>query len=239
MRFTIKLAGIPIAVETVHERCFEQCADYLTDEEPQMLVRTTAEDIAAERKESDSEQSSDEYLETLAVYRQIAEKMVDEGVLLFHGSAISVDGKGYLFTADSGTGKSTHTRIWRQELTKLGHDVFMINDDKPLLRFADGAVLACGTPWNGKHKLSTNTMVPLAGICRLCRGTENRIEAVGAAEAFPWLMQYCFRPRERQHVTATIVLLDTLSRTVPAYELHCNMEPDAALVSFGGMWRDG
>ncbi|MBQ1771515.1 MAG: hypothetical protein II000_06195 [Clostridia bacterium] len=238
MRFTIKLADVPISVETVYERCYDLCKDYLTDEDPKFSVSTTRSDIDAERIE-DAASSSDEYLETLAVYRQIAERIIEEKVVLFHGSAIAVDGKGYLFTADSGTGKSTHTRIWREQLKKIGHDVLMINDDKPLLKFTDEAVLACGTPWNGKHKLGSNTMIPLAGICMLKRGAENTIVPVDSQGAFPFLMQYCYRPREKQHLTDTIVLLDELSRRIPMYELHCNMDPEAALISFGGMRHDG
>ena len=238
MRFTIKLADIPIGVETLHERCYQQCDEYLTEEEPRVWVRTDLSDIQAEREASDGQTGSDDYLETLAVYRQIAEKLIRKNVLLFHGSAVAADGKGYLFMADSGTGKSTHTRIWRQELPRLGHDIFMINDDKPLLKFTEEAVLACGTPWNGKHKLGTNTMVPLAGVCMLKRGQENRIRRADSREAFPWLMQYCYRAREKEDVAATIQLLDDLARRVPVYELHCNMEPDAALVSFEGM-RNG
>lgn len=238
MRFTIKLADIPIGVETIFERCFQQCGEYLTEEEPKVWVRTDLSDIAAEREASDGQPGSDDCLETLAVYRQIAEKLIRENVLLFHGSAVAADGKGYLFMADSGTGKSTHTRIWRNELPRLGHEIFMINDDKPLLKFTEEAVLACGTPWNGKHKLGTNTMVPLAGVCLLKRGEKNRIRRADSQEAFPWLMQYCYRPREKEDVAATILLLDELARRVPVYELHCNMEPDAALVSFEGM-RNG
>ncbi len=82
--------------------------------------------------------------------------------VLFHGSALAIDGDGYLFTAKSGTGKSTHTRLWRE---RFGDRVVMINDDKPLLHIDAGSVIAYGTPWNGKHRLGTNASVPLRADC--------------------------------------------------------------------------
>ena len=105
---------------------------------------------------------NDEYLETLAVYRKIAEKMIDYDTILFHGSVIAVDGIGYLFTAKSGTGKSTHTRLWRE---LFGERAVMVNDDKPLIKVSENGIIVYGTPWDGKHRLSTNTFVPLKGIC--------------------------------------------------------------------------
>lgn len=125
---------------------------------------------------------TDAYLETLAVYRKIAEWMPMYNTLLFHGSVIAVDGKAYLFTAKSGTGKSTHTRLWREY---FGERAVMINDDKPLLRITQEGVFAYGTPWDGKHRLSTNISAPLAGICILRRGNDNSIRMITGTRSLP------------------------------------------------------
>ena len=119
------------------------------------------------------------YLEELAIYRQIAEQAPERGVLLFHGSAVAVDGQTYLFTAKSGTGKSTHTRLWRQ---RFGDRALMVNDDKPLLRFTETEVLVCGTPWNGKHHLSAPVQLPLKALCVLMRSSfvTNQVRRVSA-----------------------------------------------------------
>lgn len=244
MEFTIKLAGIPVRVEALFESTRDYCRDYLTDEEPAFTVTSTNELIAAERTvsaETDLQEGRavrhfpDAYLETLAVYRQIAEKMTERDVLLFHGSVIAVDGEGYLFTAPSGTGKSTHTRLWRQVLPEYGHEVFMVNDDKPLLKFTEDAVYACGTPWDGKHHLSRNCMVPLKGACRLSQAPENEIHRMPKENAWPVLLQQCYRAKEASHMMTTLRLLDSFLKSVPLYELGCNMEPEAALVSWGAM----
>ena len=124
-------------------------------------IATTQSDIDFEREKSAREDIkegisirhfSDAYLETLAVYRKSADHLLSCDTLLFHGSVIAVDGEGYLFTAKSGTGKSTHTRLWREY---FGERAVMVNDDKPLLHITDSGVTAYGTPWDGKHRLST------------------------------------------------------------------------------------
>ena len=176
------------------------------------------------------------YMETLAIYRMIAERMMDYDTLLFHGSVVSVDGEGYLFTAKSGTGKSTHTANWRKI---FGDRAVMINDDKPLLRITQDQVLVCGTPWDGKHRLSTNAVVPLKGLCILTRAEENHIEKISVTEAMPMLLQQSYRPTDPALLSKVLALLDKLSTRTGLYRLGCNMNPEAAVVAYEGMNQKG
>lgn len=239
--FIIGLAGKKIEVSALYESTLQFCRDYLCGGPADFSVAVSAADIAVEREKSAREdalegiptrQFSDQYLETLAVYRKIAEAMPDYDTLLFHGSVVAVDGEGYLFTAKSGTGKSTHTAFWRQE---FGERAIMVNDDKPLLQIRDGKVWACGTPWDGKHRLSTNTAVPLKAICILERGAENRIGPISARQALPMLLQQSYRPHTPDGTAALLNLLDRLTALVPFYRLHCNLDPSAARVAYEGM----
>ena len=157
--------------------------------------------------------------------------MTEYNVLLFHASAIALDGTGYLFTAKSGTGKSTHARLWRET---FGARAVMVNDDKPLLKFDGDSILICGTPWDGKHRLSANLSVPLNAVCLLSRGETNRIEPVSASEAFPFLLQQTYRPDTPEHTARTLSLVNRLSHS-RVFRLFCNMDPDAARVSYEGM----
>ena len=174
----------------------------------------------------------DEYLETLAVYRKICDQMPERDTFLFHCSAIAVDGKAYLFTAPSGTGKSTHARLWREV---FGDRAVMINDDKPLLRVTSDSLLVYGTPWDGKHRLSTNTVAPVAGICLLERGEENCVERIAKEDAFPRLLQQTYRPQSPVELMKTMELLDAVASNVPLCRLRCNMEPEAARVAYDMM----
>jgi hypothetical protein len=242
-RFTIMIAGKRVAVEALYESTRLFCNDYLAEGTPDFSVSITPEDIRFEREKNDREESvegiphrefSDEYLETLSVYRKIADRLPAFRTILFHGSAISVDGVGYLFTAKSGTGKSTHTRLWREY---FGARAVMINDDKPLLRMEGSEVWVCGTPWNGKHRLGMNTNVPLAGICILERGEENRISPISSKEALHMLMQQSHRPSNPVGVLHTMDTLNEMMNAVRFYRLECNQDPQAALVAYEGMNR--
>lgn len=239
--FTIALAGKRIAVSSLFDSTRDFCAEYLAEGEPDFSVAISPDDIAFEREKSAMEDAmeniptrhfSDAYLETLAVYRKIANQMLSHETLLFHGSAIAVDGEGYLFTAMSGTGKSTHTRLWRN---MLGDRAVMVNDDKPLLRFMDDGVWVCGTPWNGKHHLGTNIMVPLKGISIIERGETDVITQLTPEEALPMLMQQSHRPADPVDMVNMLTLLDRLMQSVKFYRLQCTMNPNAAVVAFEGM----
>ena len=241
MEFTITLAGKKILISPLFDATRDFCKDYLAEGKADFTVTVSPEDIVFEREKSAMEDAmenlpihhySDEYLETLAVYRKIANQILSHETLLFHGSAIAVDGEGYLFTAQSGTGKSTHTRLWRR---MLGSRAVMVNDDKPLLRFKDDCVWVCGTPWNGKHRLGTNTMVPLKGISIIERGEKDVITPLSPEEALPMLMQQSHRPSDPCDMIKMLGLLDRLMQNVKFYRLQCTMDPNAAVVAYEGM----
>ena len=239
MKSNYRFADRVIEIRSLHAEVHELCRYYRTEAAPELEVATTPEDIAFERQKSAREAAlegrapgawTDGYLETLAVYRRIAERMPDYDTVLFHGSAIAVDGAAYLFTAKSGTGKSTHTRLWRE---LLGDRAMMVNDDKPLIRIgADGATVY-GTPWDGKHHLSANIAVPLQAICILERAEENRIREITKPEALPMLIQQAYRPADPAALMKTLALLDRLD--VKLYRLGCNMDIGAAALSYHTM----
>jgi len=225
------LAEKTIAIRTLYPQTHTLLASYRAEGSADFSVETARADLERERGD-EGERWSDGYLETLAVYRKIAEKMPDYDTFLFHGSCVAVDGAGYLFAAASGTGKSTHTRLWRE---LLGERAVMVNDDKPLLRVtADGAVVY-GTPWDGKHRLSANIAVPLRGLCILARAEKNAIRRVGAAEAYPLLLQQVYRPADADALRKTLTLLDRLAASVPLWRLGCNMDIEAARVAYDAM----
>ena len=236
-----KIADKVIEVTSIYEKVHDYCKDYLTDEPADFSVCITREDIIKEKDKSDSEYAyegkkspdfSDTLLEETAVYRKIAEKMPDYDTFVFHGSVVAVDGQGYLFTAKSGTGKSTHTALWREY---LGDKAVMINDDKPMLKITDSGVTAYGTPYNGKHRLGCNMSVPLKAICILTRGEKNSIVRIDKAEAYAMLLQQVYRPQDPLQMAKTLKLVDRLAANTELYKLACNMDIEAAEVAYNGM----
>ncbi|MBQ7600204.1 MAG: hypothetical protein IJU57_05985 [Clostridia bacterium] len=245
MQAVYRLCGLNIAVSTVWENTHMLMRDYLSTAEEleegiEFFVATSAEDIDFERKRSDESHASEDappsytdgYLEELAVLRKISEKLPAYDSFLFHGSSLCYDGKAYIFTARSGVGKSTHASLWRK---LLGERVTMINDDKPFISVNNGVSYVHGNPYNGKHRLGNNITVPLSAVCLIKRGCENRIRKVSLSEAFPALMLQAYRPADPVMLAKTLELLDAFTASCGLYELECNMDIEAARVSFEKM----
>ncbi|HBL41445.1 MAG TPA: hypothetical protein DDY98_07765 [Ruminococcaceae bacterium] len=239
--FTILLAEIPIRVQALYPQTKAFCADYLTEKTPVFCVTIEPQDIAYEQKFSEKTAEREhkpivrflpEYLETLAVYRKIANKMPSYGVLLFHGAAVAVDGQVYLFTAQSGTGKTTHMKYW---LEQYGERATVVNGDKPLIKMTDNGVFVCGTPWQGKEKYGKNTVLPLKALCILQRDTHDHIEKVSFSKEFSVILRQTYQPPFADGLEKTLDLLTDLSKKIPLYKLGCTMNPQSALVSYQGM----
>ena len=239
--FSLQLAGQIVNVTARYETTKSYCGGYLTRKNGPWDVTVTDRDLAAERERAGREDVAegrsirsltDAQLEITALQRKIAETMFDHDILVFHGSAVAVDGAAYLFTAKSGTGKSTHTALWRQV---FGSRAVMVNDDKPFLHIGQNEVTAYGSPWNGKHGLGENISAPLKAICILERGEENSIYEISPREALFMLLQQSNRPVDKRKMAVYMDLLDRLSRLVRFYRMKCNMNPEAARISYGAM----
>ena len=239
--FKICLAGRVISVDALFDSTRAYCKDYLTDsDDVDISVSVSPEDLEYERVKSAKEQPPEEFarltdrhFELTAVYRRIAEALVDYNVVLFHGSCVAVDGEAFIFSAKSGTGKSTHTRLWREF---YGERCVMINDDKPI-EVRDDGIVVWGTPWNGKHRLSTNTSAPLSAICILERAAENSIVKQSALMAFPEILSQTYRFADAPKMRKTLSLLQNIVNKTEIYRLGCNMDISAAETAYNGMRR--
>ncbi len=236
-----KIADKVVSINSIYEDVHLYCSEYLTHEPTDYIVSISQADIEYEREKSVNEDKmkgiatknfTDQYLEELAVYRKIAEKMIDYDTVLFHGSVIAVDGIGYLFTAKSGIGKSTHTKLWREFFRERA---VMVNDDKPLLKITENGIIAYGSPYNGKHRIGTNISVPLKAICILTRDVNNHIEQITRDQAYAMLLQQVYRPADASKLIKTLALIDIIADNVKLYQLGCNMNILAAKVAYEGM----
>ena len=229
---TYKFADTVARVSYETEFITKQCKDYVSDEEPEIELSITADDVEYERERADSDGYSYGYLESLAFYRQFCSYIVNKNILLFHSSAIAVDGKAYLFAAPSGTGKSTHTRLWREI---FGERAVTVNDDKPLVKIEDGKATVYGTPWDGKHKLSNNISTSVAGVCFLTRGEKNSIKRLQPMEALPEFLSQTFRPLTEEGVGKMLGLAMKATSEIPMWKLACNISDEAVKVAYEGM----
>ena len=230
MMYHYRIAGLQVAMESFG-RTVTQAEPYrcVPFEKADIVIRSNWE-ILKERAPHLSDESC-EYLSTgSSFYRQL----LDFDGMLLHSSAVMVDGKAYLFTAPCGTGKSTHTQLW---LRLFGDRAKILNDDKPALRLEQGVWYAYGTPWSGKTDQNINAKVPLACIRVLGRGAENKIMPYSGAKAVHDILEQTARSADAGFMVKLLELLDKLVTAVPVWKLECNMDLQAAQVSYDAMQK--
>jgi len=236
-RMTLKCVFADLCVEMsfCHKYTKDMCAGYEApdDRQADIIVAVTQEDI--DRKKAEDTQSAsfpDGVIEFLEIYRRICAVLPMFDAMLLHSAAVAVDGKAYLFSAVSGTGKTTHIMQWRK---LLGDAVTVVNGDKPIIRKIDGVFCVCGTPWAGKENWQTPVNVPIAGICELTRSRDNHIERVAPSDILPLLLNQTYRPSDTDMMIKLLALLDGLMKSVPLYRLGCNISVEAARTSYDAM----
>ncbi len=236
MENSIRLADSVIRIKCLYSSTYDFLKDYSSDDDPDFSIEIKRGDILQEREKSRLQNISEgktiinyseRYLETLAVYRKICEMLPLYDTILFHGSLIEFDDTGVLFTALSGTGKSTHTRLWKQ---LYGERIKIINDDKPLITIRN-EVTAYGTPWAGKHHLNLNESCRLKALVLLERCKDNWIKEVSHDEVYSGLINQLYRPDDVQAYLKSLELFDELLKKVRLFRLGCNMDISAAAVA--------
>ena len=152
--------------------------------------------------------------------------------MLLHASAVEKDGEAYLFSAKSGTGKSTHTHLWLDYFK----DARIINDDKPAIRLIDGKYYAYGTPFSGKTDESVNVGVQIKAIVFIERSETNKIRKINPDEAIPLMMNQTIRPSgSPENMDILLDFMDGLLTTVPIYKLSCDISSDAVKTAYEGI----
>lgn len=223
-----RIAGLTVAMDSFG-RTVQQAEPYRIDDISEPDIRIDSNYHLLKEMYPRLSEDACEYLSTgSSFYRQLLRY---DGMLL-HSSAVVVDGRAYLFTAPCGTGKSTHTKLWLQV---FGDRAQILNDDKPALRLVGGQFYAYGTPWSGKYDCSVNMRAPIGGICVLERGSENRIEPFGGFPAIHAVLAQTMRSKNAEFMERILSLMDRLLTDVPVWKLKCNMDPEAALVSYRAM----
>lgn len=227
-----RIAGLTVAMDT-YGRTATQAAPYEVpvESEPDFTIHSHAE--LTHEKYPYLSLNDCEYMSTCSTFYT---RLLNYQGMMLHSSCVVVDDKAYLFTATSGTGKSTHTQLW---LNHFGNRAYILNDDKPALRFEDGAWYAYGTPWSGKYDISRNARVPVGGIAILERGVQNEITPADTQEAIAFILNQVLRPNSAEYRLLVLEILDCLLTQVPIWKLKCNMDPDAAIVSYRAMSGQG
>ena len=228
MKQYYKIAGLTVEMDSFG-KTVEQAEDYLiqTPNAVDIVIRSDWKTL----KEK-APHLSDEDCEYLSSGGNFYLQLINFDGFLIHSSAVVMDGKAYIFTAPCGTGKSTHTSLWIKE---FGNKAFILNDDKPAIRLENGKFVVYGTPWSGKTDKNVNTSADLAGICLLNRGDKNEIQRISGTKAVFGILSQTVRPKNKEYMEKLLELLSNIINDVPVWELHCNMDVEAARVSYNAM----
>lgn len=146
--------------------------------------------------------------------------------LEMHASVTVRDGKGYLFLGHSGTGKSTHSRLWMEAY----EDAWLLNDDNPVVRILpDGEVRVFGSPWSGKTPYYKQESAPVGGIVKLTQAPENRIRPLRLPEAYAYMLSSSSGLKiEPEIMDALYETIAEVIQRIQVYELECLPNTDAA-----------
>ena len=160
------------------------------------------------------------------IYRYATLKLMTAAI---HASAVSYKGRAYLFLGISGTGKSTHSRLW----LKYFEGTELINDDKPILRVMEnGEVRLYGSPWSGKTPCYRNVEYPVGGMVKLNQAPHNKIRRLGKVETYYVILQSVYGKRWDKAVSTLLHDYETkLVELVPMWHLECLPDQAAAELS--------
>lgn len=219
-KFNIKIADTVIQIDTVSFRTSVLCWDYICEDEPEVYVKVTDEDVQYEAREGESigKKPGTVLYDTVAAYRKIVEKLIPRDIFLMHGAVVAVGNNAYMFSAPSHTGKTTHILKWLKNIK----NAYVVNGDKPLIKMTEKEVIACGTPWAGNEQLNTNTMVPLKAIVLMERSNHNTMRELAFTEAFPQLLRQTYVPHDLELAKKVYSLLAQLNGKIKVYKFSFN-----------------
>lgn len=219
-----EIAGLKVEMEPKFGRLKRQSESYRSSGEPVMEVKPNPYDEARVVMKRPSEEEREYICCSAAFCREI----IGHDRFFLHASAVVYEGEAYLFSAPSGTGKSTHTAFWRERFPGS----YILNDDKPVIWPDKEQITVWGTPFAGKTNLQVNRGVPLKGICFLKQGSENRIQQVTEDQALALLLNNTYRPKENDKMNLLLDMMEQIVTQIKIYEMSCTRDLEAAELSY-------
>ena len=238
-RSAIEIGGIPMEIQSKHRVPSDQYKGYETDKQPVFTIRSSACDSGDQdpkiiydrlqkNKRNERNYINPERQEFQEIQRKIVEAMIREGFLLMHGAVVAKDGEAYLFTAPSGTGKTTRIRFWME----LYPDSIIINGDKPVIYLKGSRLLACGTPWAGKEGWNSNIQVPIRAIYLLERAEQDSVEEISIAEALMTLIRQTYIEQTPEENLERIQMLKLMEGKVRFFRYRSTMTAESVRLAY-------
>lgn len=227
MRKVIDLANIPICIDLKYPYYEPIFTPFAAQSEPKLEISISQAEIETAKPRYEIG-SSTPYIEYMELCNKISDAMIPYDRVFFHGAAFLWRGKAWIFTAQSGTGKTTQFLLWKE---LFGDEIQIINGDKPVLRFDNDGITVYPSPWNGKEGMGQLISAPLGGIVLLQQSSSDKIRKITDAEAagsiFP---QFLFNRNTVDDVHAVCRLEEMLLTQTPVWLLkNCGDKASAIL----------
>lgn len=228
VNFKIKVANKVIEINAFNETTKKYCQKFITEAEADYLITMQEDDL---KNEVTYTSTGKVYVneEISALYRRIADLLVDDNIIVFHGSSFKVNNAGFIITARSGVGKSTHAKLLKGF---IGDDFKYINDDKPLISVNDD-IIVYSSPWNGKERRGNDISAPLKAIFFLGRGEKPTFKKIiDKEEIYLKLLTQAYLPKEKNKREKALKIIDQIFQKINFYEINVNMEIESAKMTY-------
>lgn len=222
-----RIANINIEIRNTDPATEALCADFLSDfDRADIVIPVTPFEVKREMEESPYNNSF-AYTESFLAFKKLSCQLAAYDAFLMHGAVVKVRGKGIIFSAPSGTGKTTHMLNWK----KLFGDLTIINGDKPIIRFIDNQPKAYGSPWCGKEGYAENDSVVLTDICFIERASENSIHRLSPRDAVSELIGQTLIPKNSADALRVLGLVDDLLKKCAVWKIYCTKDTESAVIA--------
>lgn len=224
-----KIADLIVEYDSKYELTEKRSEKYKLDNDLETDIKISVTDKEIEKLEKDNPIDL-QFSEYMLIGDYFYRGLINYNGCILHSSAVVVDNEAYLFSADCGVGKSTHTSLWLKYLKEK--NPYILNDDKPAIRIIDNEIYAYGTPFSGKHDISENKRVKIKGICFIERGKTNHIERINSETAIKLFFEQTIRKLDKKTMSKFLDVLEKIITEIPIYKLQCDMSKEAVELSY-------
>ena len=220
------IAGKRVEIAHRFDEIARLCEHYRISggEQADLRISLTEEEFL--REKSGAKGFSDGAVECAAICRKLAYEFTKYDLFLVHGVALECEGRGYLFLGRSGSGKTTHAKLWEKYF-----NAEILCGDKPFLSEGDGKIYVHSSPWNGKEGYGKRGKAELSALCLIEQNREIAIDPLSLSERADCLLAQLFLPKEAIALQKTLCFADRLT-SLPFYRLRCDVSREAAELSF-------
>jgi len=227
----VRMADLSVRIHYKYSYIEQQCRGWedKSGSQADIEVGVSDEEIEMEYAQFLPGTVTREMCESVCIYRSIAKRLPAFSAFVMHGAVLELDGKAYVFSAKSGVGKTTHTKLW---IEYFGGRASYINGDKPIVRCKDGIWYAYGTPWMGKERFGSKSFAPIQAVCFIERGEQNEIRKIADKEVVNRIFHQLFLPERQETLFTFMELADDMVRKLPFFVLKCNVSMEAVQVAY-------